>query len=295
VYQSEEYLDQVDDLLTTLVETSSRLGMPLRTMETELGPGQIEATFGALDGMAAADTAVLFRSMVKQVCARRGLHATFMAAPKLPGFCPSGWHLHQSLTDRAGRNLFAADAQSDQLLAPIGMSFLAGLLEHAKETSVFTTPTVNGYHRRGTSLAPDRATWGHDNRGVMCRIIGGPGQPNSHIENRVGEPAANPYHYLASQVVSGLDGIRRNLVPKPRAIMPHTATDSPTLPASLQEAVSDLDRSTFMRHAFGDEFIDWMVGLKRCELQRFVVAEPQWEEMPEQITEWEHLEYFTRY
>ena len=79
---------------------------------------------------------------------------------------------------------------------------------------LFATPTINGYRRyRPYSLAPDRAIWGRDNRGVMLRVLGGTGDPATRLENRVGEPAANPYLYLASQVLSGLDGIDRKLDP----------------------------------------------------------------------------------
>ena len=85
---------------------------------------------------------------------------------------------------------------------------MAGLLAHARGAAAFSTPTLNGYKRyRPFSLAPDRATWGRDNRGVMVRVLGGPGDPATHLENRVGEPAANPYLYMASQIVSGLDGL----------------------------------------------------------------------------------------
>ena len=84
---------------------------------------------------------------------------------------------------------------------------------------MFTTPTINGYKRyRPYSLAPDRAIWGRDNRGVMLRVLGGPGDAATRIENRIGEPAANPYLYLASQILSGLDGLDRKLDPGPRPI-----------------------------------------------------------------------------
>src|SRR5262249_51373009 len=73
-----------------------------------------------------------------------------------------------------------------------------------------------GYKRyRPFSLAPDHAVWGQDNRGVMVRVLGGPGDPATHLENRVGEPAANPYLYMASQIVSGLDGLDRKLASRP--------------------------------------------------------------------------------
>src|SRR5262249_56991361 len=114
----------------------------------------------------------------------------------------SGSHLHQSLRDRrAGGNAFVAD---DELLSPVGRHFLGGLVAHARAAAAFTTPTINGYKRyRAYALAPDRVIWGHDNRGVMVRAIGGKGDPATRLENPVGEPAANPYLYIAAQIVAG--------------------------------------------------------------------------------------------
>jgi glutamine synthetase len=295
-YQSEIHQDGLDEFLNIIADYSDQLGLPLRTMEDELGPGQLEFTFDTMGGLEAADTMVLFRSMVKQVSARMGLHATFMAAPGLPGFCASGWHLHQSVNDAGGTNLFVAESDSDQLLSPLGLNFIGGLLEHAAAASVFTTPTVNGYHRRRPySLAPDRATWGHDNRAAMCRVQGGPGDPTSHVENRVGEPAANPYLYIGCQVAAGLDGIKRQLDPGAVEAAPYSATDRPKLPATLMEAVDELKRSTFFRNVFGDSFVEWKLGVKASEIGRFLAAEPEWESDPDAVTDWEQREYFTRY
>ena len=95
-------------------------------------------------------------------------------------------------------------------LSPLGRHYLAGLLQHARASAVFATPTINGYKRyRAYSLAPDRAIWGRDNRGVMVRMLGGANDPATRLENRIGEPAANPYLYMASQILAGLDGIDR--------------------------------------------------------------------------------------
>ena len=120
----------------------------------------------------------------------------------------SGWHLHQSLSDlKTGSNAFMPSG--DNILSEIGLHYVGGILKHARAASVFTTPTLNGYKRyKPFTLAPDRAVWSSDNRGAMVRAIGGVGDPGSRIENRIGEPAANPYLYIASQIASGL-GLRR--------------------------------------------------------------------------------------
>src|SRR5258708_32280924 len=145
---------------------------------------------------------MLFRSAVKQICRRQGYHATFMTRPKLENVVSSGWHLHQSLRERAS-SANAFTPSDDDVLSPLGRQFLAGLLAHAGAAAAFTTPTINGYKRyRGYSLAPDRAIWGRDNRGGMLRVLGGRGDGATRIENRAGVPAPNPSLYRAPQILT---------------------------------------------------------------------------------------------
>src|SRR5205085_3465897 len=181
--------------------------------------------------------------------------------PGLPNMMSSGWHLHQSLIEKkTKRNAFVFD-HSD-VLSSIGKHYLGGLLAHAGAAAAFTTPTINGYKRyRAYSLAPDRAIWARDNRGVMIRVLGGPGDPATRLENRVGEPAANPYLYMASQVVTGLDGMKRMLVPGPSADTPYEAP-APLLPKTLEEALAALRTDACLAEGFGKNFIDYYLRIK---------------------------------
>src|SRR6202790_4072652 len=139
-----------------------------------------------------------------------------------------------------------------EVLTQFGRFYLAGLLQHARASAVFTTPSINGYKRyRAYSLAPDRAIWARDNRGVMIRVLGGPGDPATHLENRVGEPAANPYLYMASQIYAGLDGMAQRHDPGPSADTPYE-TKAPPLPKNLGEAIASLRASEVFRKDFGD-------------------------------------------
>ena len=262
-------------------------------MEDEWGPGQMEFSFSPIGGLAAADAVVLFRSAVKQICQRRGLLATFMCRPGLPNFFSSGWHLHESLISREdGQNVFASP---DAALSATGRSFVAGLLEHALPMTVFATPTVNGYKRyRPYSFAPDRVGWAVENRGALIRVQGGPGDANSHVENRMGEPAANPYLYMAANLAAGLDGIRRKLEPPPPVEAdPYAEEEATMLPASLSDAVGALVEDQFFRGAFGDVMVDYLVQMKRAELVRYEAAVAQ--DPPadgQDISDWEMREYF---
>ena len=180
------------------------------------------------------------------------------------------------------------------ILSPLGRSYLAGLLQYAVPSTVFATPTVNGYRRfKPNSLAPDRATWAYDNRGAMIRVLGGPDDPATRLENRIGEPAANPYLYILSQVVTGLAGIEAGLQPPAANDEPYAA-ERPMLPKSLPEALDALDKEPLFRRALGDTFIDYFVKLKRTEAGRYQRSLEETGVSPQgdEPTAWEQNEYF---
>ena len=294
-FLSEVRLDSMADTLETIRDGLSAIGLPLRSMEDEWGPGQIEFSFSPIGGLAAGDAVVLFRSAVKQICQRRGLLASFMCRPALPNFFSSGWHLHESLLSRQdGRNAFASE---DDYLSATGRQFVAGLLEHAMPMTVFAAPTVNGYKRfRPYSFAPDRVSWALENRGTLVRVQGAPGDANSHVENRMGEPAANPYLYMAANIAAGLDGIRRKLeAPAPVELDPY-AVEAAMLPTSLSSAVDALEHDGFFRKAFGDTLVDYLLQMKRAELARHDAAVAE-NPPPEgqDVSDWEMREYFEFY
>ncbi len=274
-------LDRIEPITDILRQHCLALGMDLHSVEIEFGPSQVEFVFRPARGMKSADDMVLFRSAVKQICQRHGFHATFMCRPSFLNAASSGWHLHQSLVDLEGRNLFVPE-QPAELLSPLGRHYLAGLLAGAAEAVAFTTPTVNGYKRyRAHSLAPDRIAWGSDNRGAMLRVVGGAGNPSAtRIENRIGEPAANPYLYIASQLVSGLQGIEAALEPPPPVDAPYDAVAAP-LPGNLGAALDALDSGSMLRKAFGGEFIEYFTRVKRAEVRRYETT----------VTDWETKEY----
>jgi len=294
-YLSEVRLDSVAGTLEAIRDGLSAIGLPPRSMEDEWGPGQMEFSFSPIGGLAAADAVVLFRSAVKQICQRRGLLATFMCRPALPNFFSSGWHLHESLLSPGdGRNVFASE---DGYLSATGRQFVAGLLEHAIPMTVFATPTVNGYKRfRPYSFAPDRVCWALENRGALVRVQGAPGDLNSHVENRMGEPAANPYLYMAANIAAGLDGIRRKLEPPAPVEADPYAAEAVPLPTSLAGAVAALAQDGFFRKAFGDTLVDYLLQMKRAELARHDAAVAENPPLEGQdVTDWEMNEYFEFY
>ncbi|MBS0960349.1 glutamine synthetase family protein [Acetobacter thailandicus] len=280
-YLTELNYDQIDPMMEVMRKTVQGLGLGLLSLEVEFGPGQVEMVFKADKGLQPADDMILFRSAVKQVCRRHGYHASFMCRPRLPSVMSSGWHLHQSLCTPDGQNIFMPEKAGDQL-SSTGMAWLGGLLKHAESSSVFSTPTINGYKRyRPFSLAPDRAIWGIDNRGVMLRVLSAPHDKASRIENRVGEPAANPYLYMASQIIAGMDGLKTSADPGLPADAPYE-TQAPLLPTTLAQATDALDKSTLFRGAMSDTFINYLIAIKRSEIRRYEL----------EVSEWEQREYF---
>ena len=277
-YLTENRHDQLEPVFALIRNNLEELQLPLRSFEVEFGPSQLEITLSPLQALAAADAMVLFRNAVKQVARRHGYHATFMCRPKLPNVMSSGWHLHQSLT-KNGRNVFVAEKED---LSETGKHWLAGLLAHARGACTFSTPTINGYKRyRPYSLAPDRIVWGKENRGALLRVIGGPGNPATRIENRIGEPAANPYLYIASQIYSGLDGIAARPTLRPPADTPYEAK-ADLLPRTLDEALEALRKDKALRAGFGETFVDYYCRIKEAEIARFNL----------EVSDWEHREYF---
>ena len=277
-YLTEQRYDQIEPVVEVLRKALSGLELPLRSFEVEFGPSQLEFTLAPLPGVQAADAMVLLRSAIKQVARRHGYHATFMCRPKLPNVMSSGWHLHQSLA-KGGRNLFASDKED---LSEAGRQWLAGLLAHAPACCALATPTLNGYKRyRPYSLAPDRVVWGKENRGALLRVIGAPGSADARIENRIGEPAANPYLYFASQVHAGRDGMARRLPLPASADAPYEA-EARALPHTLGEALAALREDEVLREGLGETFVDYYCRIKEAEIARFNL----------EVSDWEHREYF---
>ena len=291
----EGWTDRAEPALRIVQATALGLGLPLRSLEIELGPSQVEAVFDVTDALSAADQMVLFRNGVCQALRRAGYHASFVCRPPFPNVMASGWHLHQSLVHLAdGANAFLRDApaagstpdEARHTLSDPGAHWLAGLLAHARGAVVFATPTVNGYGRfRPNAMAPQSVLWGRDNRGAMLRVLGGAGDPATRIENRVGEPMANPYLYIAAQIHCGLSGLQQGLEPGPACKTPYA--EGAPLPSGLGEALRALADDAALGEAFGAPLVNLYTRIKRSELERHDAADDP--------DEWMRREYFGRF
>lgn len=282
-YLTETRYDAAEPLLDKLRRGAEALGLPVLSVEIEMGPSQFEFTFEAADPMTTADRAVLFRTMVKEICARDGYLASFMAKPRLENAVANGWHIHQSVTDLEGRNLFTPDP--DGGLTATASGWIGGLLTHARASCIATTPTVNGYKRFAPyQLAPSRVGWGWDNRGAMLRALLMSGDTASRVENRVADSTANPYLALAFQILSGLDGLTAERAAPLPLENPYDETAG-ALPETLGAAIDAFETSSMYNAALGAETQDYLTRLKRAEWQRYLAT----------VSEWEQAEYFTAF
>ena len=278
--------------LAIVQRTAQGLGLPLRSLEIELGPSQFEAVFAPTDALTAADQMVLFRNGVRQALRRAGYYASFVCRPPLPHAVASGWHLHQSLVDTQGRPAMVRAAPAGlaldarQVLSDTGAHWLGGLLTHASGMAALCAPSIPAYSRfQGSVMAPQALVWGRDNRGALLRVLGQPGDAGTRIENRIAEPAANPYLALAAQAIAGLDGLQRRLDPGPATEDPYAA-GAPGLPGSLGQALEALRKDVVLQQGLGDTMATIFQVVKQHELNRHAQAQDP--------AAWERREYFSR-
>lgn len=280
-FLTESRYSDCEAVLDDIRRNAQGLGLQLRSVEIEMGPSQFEFTFAPLPALEQADAMVMFRTMVKEVCARAGLHASFMAKPRLENAMANGWHLHQSLVERSsGRNLF--EPAADGSLSAQASGWIAGLLNHAAECSLMIAPTVNSYKRYlPYQLAPDRIQWGQDNRGAMLRALMQPNDAASRIENRAPDSSANPYYAIAAQILAGSAGMAAGLQAPAPTTSPYGA-GAERLPRSLGQALEGFASSELFASSLGAEFVSYLTQLKRFEWSRYLNT----------VSEWEQAEYF---
>jgi glutamine synthetase len=266
------------ELVNAIFDGMAAYGVPLEGLHTETGPGVYETAIRYDEALAAADKAALFKTGVKEIAARRGKTATFMAKwnPALPG-C-SG-HLHLSLWDEGGANVLH-DADRPHGLSRTGGQFIAGQVALMADLTAVVCPTINSYKRLVPGAwAPTRACWGVENRTAAVRWI--PGSPRStRVEYRLAPSDANPYLALAAAIASGLWGIERGL--EPDDPYPGNVYDAPeerfaALPRTLEAATSRLGESLPARDLLGNEFVDHFVATREWECRQFQAAVTDWE------------------
>jgi glutamine synthetase len=248
------------------------MGIGVEAVQHEYTHGQLEINLAHQRGLRAADDGFQFKTSVKEILARRGYLATFMAKPMNTGNA-NGCHVHVSLLDGDGHNLLD-DPAAEHGVSQAFWHFLAGQLEHAAGMMALTSPTLNCYKRLVPNrFAPLAATWGWEDRTMLIRIPMQRG-PATHLENRIASAAGNPYLVTAAILAAGLDGIRR------KAPVPDRQ-NAPPLPRSMPEALDALQADTVMVRTFGEQFVRDYVAIKMMEVERARTY----------VTDWDRQEY----
>ncbi len=277
-------------LLQQLVRDLRVFGLAPRTLNHEWGPTQYELTFDAVAGLAAGDDNFTYKTYAKEIASQHGLLLSFMTKP-FTGLSGCSSHLHVSLFDGA-RNIFW-NGEEDDLTLEFQWA-IGGLLAHAAGLTALLSPTVNcpKRHRKGT-YAPASVTWGYENRSVAVRIKAGRGE-HTHIENRLGSGASNPYLALAGTLVAVLDGIRRQLEPpEPLATSAYQLDGLELLPATLEESLDAFEQDDHLRGAFHPEFVKAFLALKRHEVKKAREAVPSYGTCAwhDGVTDWERDQF----
>ncbi len=294
---TEAWWDMAEKPLRIVQNTAQALGLPLLSLEIELGPSQVEAVFDVTDALTAADNMVLFRRAVKQALLPRGVSRQLHVATAISR---TSCRADGTCTSRCGTTRPARARSGASRLPPAVRPLLPGT--HFRKSASTISPACwrtrgawRSSARRLSTASPASSLmrW-RRNRccgdGTIAARRCGSSAPAAtttrRIENRIGEPAANPYLYLASQVHAGLDGIARKLTAPPATDAPYAGSHE-RLPASLGEGLDALEADPLMRAAFGESFIGYYTRIKRSEMARFEDAKDK--------LDFQRREYFSRF
>ncbi len=262
-------LDDASAFLRDLYAACAVQGIPAETAISEYAAGQLEITLRHRnDALQAADETVLYKRLVKGVALEHGCEATFMAKP-FADRSGNGMHLHISLEDEKGNNLFASDTPEG---TPLLRQAIAGMMTMLPESMAIFAPNANSYRRFKTnSYAPIAATWGVNNRTVALRVPAGPA-PSRHIEHRMSGADANPYLALAALLSAVHLGITEKMDPgAPVTGDGYSAKQKPAtpLPRNWYNAMDLFDNGAYIRSYLGADFSRVYSAVKRTEQDRF--------------------------
>lgn len=258
-------LDQGENIRREICLCLEEMGLSPESSHHERGPGQNEIDFKYRDALTSADHLLTFKSVVKAIAARNGLFASFMPKP-LPRSAGSGLHVNLSLVQN-GRNIFTPAAEGHSAAAE---SFIAGILAHAPDITLFLNPLSNSYERLGRFEAPRYVSWSHQNRSQLIRIPAASGE-RVRMELRSPDPAVNPYLAFALIIAAGLEGIEQQmkLPPAVDANMFTAGKDITgslaALPGSLSEAIRLAEHSRLAASVLGEPLLARYINCQKEE------------------------------
>ncbi len=269
--------DELEGVIGGIRHALHRTGIAVEASNVEYGPSQIEINVAYDDALTMMDKTILFRHIVRRVARQNGLHATFMAKP-INGGSGSGMHVHQSLTDLKGTNVFAAEDSDHAVHSDVMRKYLAGVLKHNLELQIIAQPTINDYKRIvDYSFSPTQVCWGLDNRmvGVRCITHQGPG---TRIEVRWAAADSNPYLVAQGYLQAGLDGLRNDFPLQPQSIGdPHVDESLPRFATAMRDSLDNFSSSDWSRTVYGDDFVENFTIMQKNEMAAFAGWVTDWE------------------
>jgi glutamine synthetase len=283
--------DLASNVRSKIVSFLLQLNVKVEASHHEVAFGQHEIDFEYDNALTTADRAITFKQTVKSVASSFDLYASFMPKPVF-GINGSGMHVHQSLSDLKGKNLFF-DSSDKYNLSKTAMHFIAGQLNHIKAMSAVLSPTVNSYKRLVPGFeAPVYICWARTNRSALIRVpkIFSGKSKAARIELRCPDPSANPYLAFAVMLEAGLNGIEKKLTPpEPIEEDVYEFSDEKlnelnisTLPCSLSEALNELEKDSLIKNALGNKILEGFLKAKKAESTEY----------NRQVSDWEIKNYF---
>ena len=283
-------VDQGEECRRHIVNALEAMGFEVEAAHHEVAPGQHEIDFKYGEAVATADNISTFRLVVKKVAHDMGLHATFMPKP-IFGENGSGMHCHQSLF-KGSKNSFH-DPKAEWELSKVALSYIGGLLRHARAFCAVTNPTVNSYKRLVPGYeAPTTVAWSEKNRSPLIRVPDRRGV-GTRCELRMPDPSCNPYLAITVMLAAGLDGVENSIDPGPpvnqnvykMSQRERRRLKITELPGDLREAVEEMERSTLVKDALGEHIATHFIEAKQ----------ESWKEYIARVHPWEHDRYLHRY
>jgi glutamine synthetase len=273
---SVDELDEMSPFFDAVYAGAAQLDLPLEALISEYSVGQYELTIRYRDLARAADDVIIAKRLLRATARRFGMEACFMAKP-FGHQAGSGMHLHLSLADTAGANLFADTAGGD--LSPLMLNAIAGIRTTIPDTMAILAPFLNSWRRfASVNYSPANDTWGVENRTVALRVPASAAKAR-HFEHRVAGVDANPYLVAAVTLGAALDGIAADANPGPAVTGNAYGTPkNPALPTHWEGAIDAFEASDFARRILGDMLHGGFVAIKRAEVQRMAlqVSEAEW-------------------
>lgn len=271
-----ETATRFDALMFAIRQGVEGLGIPIEAYNSESGPGQFELNLTPSHVLTAADQAFLFKHATRQIALERGHIATFMSKLAQGGF-GSSCHVHQSLNDANGTNVFW-DANDPDNLSLTARQYIAGLLNTMREFSILFAPTINSYKRfEPESAAGATVAWGVQSKAVGIRAVN-ESPKGCRIEHRVPGADANPYLAMAGMLAGGLAAIEQDM--KPIDEYQGNSYVDPNVrwvPRTLGEAVDLFEQSETANEYLGEEAVRYLVSTRRWEIEQFNAAVHSWE------------------